>query len=78
MSLLAKLSRVAAVLCLAALPLRGQAPHPIQRVANILSVAVEEYAKGIDTQGRTISVEEYNEAVGFLNDARVAVQRLPG
>jgi high-affinity iron transporter len=78
MSPLAKLSRVATVLCLAALPLRGQAPHPIQRVANIVSVAVEEYAKGIDAQGRTISIDEYNEAVGFLNDARLAAQRLPG
>ena len=79
MSLLAKLSRVAAGLCLAAFPLRGQAaPHPIQRVANIVSVAADEYAKGVDAQGRIVSIDEYNEAVSFLNDARLAALRLPG
>lgn len=78
MSLLAKLSRAVAALTLFAVPLEGQAAHPIQRVANIVSVAADEYAKGVDAQGRVISAEEYQEAVDFLNDAKSAAQRLPG
>lgn len=79
MSLPAKLFRAAAVFATLASALRAQTPtHPIQRVANIVSVAVEEYAKGIDANGRVISVDEYNEAVGFLNDAKAAAGRLPG
>ena len=35
-----------------------------------VGVAVEEYAKGIDPSGRTISDAEYQEAAGFLKDAR--------
>jgi high-affinity iron transporter len=52
--------------------------HPVKRVANIVSVAIEEYGKGIDDHGRTISVDEYREAVDFLQDARSAAERLPG
>lgn len=50
----------------------------MKRVANIVSVAVEEYAKGIDDRGRLISAQEYQEAADFLQDARTAAQRLPG
>ena len=39
-------------------------------MANIVSVAVEEYGKGVDAQGRLISADEYQEAVDFLKDAR--------
>lgn len=79
MSLPAKLLRAAAVVATLSTTLRAQTPtHPVQRVANIVSVAVEEYAKGIDAKGRVISVDEYNEAVGFLNDAKAAAGRLPG
>jgi len=69
-----------AALLLAILPSRGvaQDPNPVQRVANIVSVAVEEYKKGIDANGRLISADEYQEAVGFLADAREAAGRLPG
>jgi high-affinity iron transporter len=56
----------------------AQEPNPVQRVANIVSVAVEEYKKGIDAKGRLISADEYQEAVGFLADAREAAGRLPG
>src|SRR5262245_27759643 len=79
MKLLANLGRAAAVLTLIGTQVRAQsATSPVQRVANIVSVAVEEYAKGIDARGRTISADEYQEAVGFLKDARTAAQRLPG
>jgi high-affinity iron transporter len=52
--------------------------HPVKRVANIVSVALEEYGKGIDERGRLISGQEYQEAVDFLQDARRAAERLPG
>jgi FTR1 family protein len=52
--------------------------NPVQRVANIVTVALEEYAKGIDDRGRLISAQEYQEAVDFLTDARRTAQRLPG
>jgi hypothetical protein len=52
--------------------------HPVKRVASIVSVAVEEYGKGVDDQGRLISAMEYQEAVDFLHDARAAAERLPG
>ena len=69
-----------AALALGALPRRmaAQDANPVQRVANIVSVAVEEYKKGIDSKGRLISADEYQEAVGFLADAREAAGRLPG
>ena len=56
----------------------GAQEHPAQRVANIVSVAVEEYGKGVDAKGRVASVDEFTEATGFLNDAREAAARLPG
>src|SRR3954462_6659326 len=52
--------------------------HPVRRVANIVSVAVEEYGKGVDERGRLISSQEYQEAVEFLADARQVADRLPG
>ena len=57
--------------------LMGQ-EHPVQRVANIVTVALEEYGKGIDERGRMISAQEYQEAVDFLTDARRTAERLPG
>jgi high-affinity iron transporter len=57
--------------------LGAQQEHPTQRVANIVSVAVEEYGKGVDEKGRLTSRDEYDETVGFLRDARAAMSRLP-
>src|SRR5256885_9842698 len=56
----------------------GAQEHPVKRVANIVTVALEEYAKGIDDHGHTISAQEYQEAVDFLADARRTAERLPG
>ena len=80
MNFRAKLGRFVAVIALAgtARRLGAQDEHPIGRVANIVSVAVEEYKKGVDEKGRLISADEYQEAVGFLKDARDAAGRLPG
>jgi high-affinity iron transporter len=52
--------------------------HPVRRVANIVSVAVEEYARGVDSTGKLISQIEYQEATDFLADARAQAARLPG
>jgi len=79
MDLTVKLSRAVAVLSLIVAPaLLAQQERPVQRVATIVSVATEEYGKGIDEKGRLISQDEYQEAVGFLADARIVSQRLPG
>ena len=52
--------------------------NPVRRVANIVSVAVEEYARGVDESGRLVLQIEYQEAVDFLADARSQAARLPG
>lgn len=52
--------------------------RPAKRLSSIVGVAVEEYAKAIDAQGRLISDMEYEEAVSFLADAREVAQRLSG
>jgi len=56
----------------------GAQEHPVRRVANIVSVAVEEYAKGVDSAGRLTSAMEYQEATDFLADALTQAARLPG
>lgn len=56
----------------------GAQERPAKRLANIVGVAAEEYAKGIDSNGRLISQLEYDEAVAFLGDAREAAARLSG
>src|ERR687890_1572794 len=63
--------------CCVALPASAQ-EHPARRAANIVSVAVEEYAKAVDGQGRLISAQEYQETNDFLVDARRAADRLSG
>ncbi|MFI5309818.1 MAG: FTR1 family protein [Gemmatimonadales bacterium] len=49
---------------------------PAKRLSAIVGVAVEEYAKGVDAQGRITSAVELEEAAGFLREARVVAQRL--
>src|SRR2546423_8591278 len=66
------------LLALGAPPAAAAQEHPVKRVANIVSVALEEYAKGVDDRGRLISAQEYQEAVDFLQDARRTAERLPG
>ena len=52
--------------------------NPVRRVANIVNVAVEEYARGVDETGKLVLQIEYQEAVDFLGDARTQAARLPG
>jgi len=70
----AKLGRVVAACLMLAVPLPAlaQQDSPVQRVANIVSVAVEEYGKAVDPHDRLISLDEYQETVGFVDDARAA------
>jgi high-affinity iron transporter len=52
--------------------------HPARRLSNIVAVAVEEYAKGVDAEGKVVLEIEYQEAVDFLNDAKGVANRLSG
>src|SRR5215212_1891212 len=63
--------------CYVAVPASAQ-EHPARRAANIVSVAIEEYAKAVDAQGRLISGQEYQETKDFLVDAKRAAERLSG
>ena len=56
----------------------GAQEHPARRVANIVSVAVEEYAKAVNSEGKLIDAQEYQETNDFLIDARRAAERLSG
>src|SRR3954469_6930877 len=71
--------RVAAICCLGGLPVASAAAQveTVQRIAGMVAIAVDEYGKAVDGRGKLVSVEEYNEAVGFLSEARGAAGRLP-
>jgi high-affinity iron transporter len=77
MTILNRSLTVALAACLVAPPASAQ-EHPARRVANIVSVAVEEYSKAVDAQGRLISAQEYSETTDFLVDAERAADRLSG
>jgi high-affinity iron transporter len=47
-----------------------------KRLSAIVGVAVEEYAKGVDSSGHLISAVEVAEAAGFLREARDVAARL--
>ena len=49
-----------------------------KRLSSIVGVAVEEYTKAVDDNGRLISKDEYDETTGFLQDARLVANRLKG
>ena len=66
-----------AALALSTAPALAQ-EHPVRRVANIVSVAVEEYGRGVDAKGKLTSAAEYQEATDFLADALAQAARLPG
>jgi high-affinity iron transporter len=52
--------------------------NPAKRLASIVGVAVEEYAKAIDERGKLISKDEFDETYGFLVDAKQVATRLTG
>ena len=78
-SILTRLALVGPLVCslVVAMPAAAQ-EHPARRVANIVSVATEEYGKAVDAKGRLISAQEFGETTDFLADARRAAERLSG
>jgi high-affinity iron transporter len=72
-------ARLLGVIVLLLLPgARGSAQvETIQRIAGMVAIAADEYGKALDAQGRLVSREEYQEAVGFLAEARASAGRLP-
>jgi high-affinity iron transporter len=52
--------------------------NPAKRLSSIVGVAVEEYAKAVDEQGKLVSKDEFDETYGFLSDARQIATRLSG
>ncbi len=56
----------------------AQTEHPEQRLSSIVGVAVGEYAKGVDAQGRLTAADEVDEAIGFLHDAMPIADRMSG
>ena len=69
---------VAAILLPTAARVATAQENSAKRLSSIVSVAVEEYRKAIDPQGKPISQDEYAETVSFLADARGIAQRLNG
>ncbi len=49
-----------------------------KRLSSIVSVAIEEYGKAVDSNGKLISSDEYSETTGFLEDAKGVALRLRG
>jgi high-affinity iron transporter len=67
------------VIAMTAVAVMGSAElqEPVgKRLSAIVGVAVEEYAKGVDANGRLISTMEFDEATGFLKEARDVSARL--
>ncbi len=50
--------------------------NPAKRLASIVGVAAEEYAKAIDDHGKLLSKDEFDETYGFLTDAKEVAIRL--
>jgi high-affinity iron transporter len=52
--------------------------NPAKRLSSIVGVAVEEYAKAVDDNGKLVSKDEFDETYGFLSDASQVATRLSG
>ena len=66
-----------ALSALVAAPQVGAQVETVQRIAGMVAIAADEYGKGVDARGRLISNDEYQEAIGFLTEARASAGRLP-
>ena len=78
-TLFARLATAVVLTFATALPRSSAAQdHPGKRLAGIVAVALDEYAKGVDQRGRLIAASEYDEAASFLVDAREVAGRLTG
>jgi len=67
-----------AVLSLVATATLPAQENPAKRLSSIVGVAVEEYAKAVDENGKLISKDEFDETYGFLTDAKQVATRLSG
>jgi len=76
MMLVRQLNTLAALITIAATAAAAPQESVGKRLSAIVGVAVEEYAKGVDEGGRITSVVEYDEATGFLREARDVAARL--
>jgi high-affinity iron transporter len=76
-SKMARCSGLLVVLALVAAPRAGAQVETVQRIAGMVAIAADEYGKALDAQGRLVSNEEYQEAAGFLSEARASAGRLP-
>jgi high-affinity iron transporter len=65
------------LITLLAAPRAGAQVETVQRIAGMVAIAADEYGKALDAQGRLISNDEYQEAIGFLTEARASAGRLP-
>lgn len=59
-------------------PAIGAQENSAKRLSSIVSVAVEEYGKAVDGNGKLISKDEFTETTDFLIDAKAVAQRLRG
>src|SRR5580698_2970143 len=57
-------------------PDQGAQEPPAKRLSAIVGVAVEEYSKGVDANGRIIAASELDEVTDFLKDAKEVASRL--
>lgn len=55
---------------------QGAQEPPAKRLSAIVGVAVEEYSKGVDANGKIIASSELDEVTGFLRDAKDVADRL--
>ncbi|HMA19343.1 MAG TPA: cytochrome c, partial [Gemmatimonadaceae bacterium] len=56
----------------------GAQENSAKRLSSIVSVAIEEYGKAVDANGKLISKDEFTETTDFLTDAKSVAQRLRG
>ena len=76
MALASQLNTLAAVIALALSPTTMLQEPVGKRLSAIVGVAVEEYGRGVDENGRITLAIEYEEATGFLKEAREVAARL--
>src|SRR3984893_18357214 len=66
------------VLSLMAATVLPDQENSAKRLASIVGVAAEEYAKAVDDHGQLISKDEFDETYGFLTDAKQVATRING
>ena len=69
---------LAALLIAASSTAASAQDNSAKRLSSIVGVAVEEYGKAVDSNGKLISKLEYDETTSFLDDARGVAGRLTG